>query len=496
MSPSNSLQNQLDFVKNQPIFDDFHKQIIESLEDYALFTMNNLLQITSWNSGAKNLFNYSEDEILGENVNILFTDLDIQNSVQQKETELALLSGRGVDERYHVRKDGSRFWASGLVFQLKDIHGEPIGFTKIMRNITARKEAEQRLFEAKNFAESVVETAKYPLVTLHNDLRINSASNHFLNFFEIDSTGAEGKNIFSIWDNAQLKELLIDIMPHHDSCDGIEITDEFNKHGKITFSVKARKIFWFQDYSEMIILSMEDITKEVHTKQQKDDFISVASHELKTPVTVIKLYTQILEKLTLSDIHSALRKPIFKIQEQADKLSQLLSTLLDLSQLQAGSLKLKLEHFELSSVIEETLEDFKSIRQTHNLKFNNKVSGSVCADKVRISQVIVNFIMNAIKYSPSIDTVYLDMYKSANEREFMVTIRDLGIEIPEEDRNLLFKRFSRTEQIKNYNIPGAGLGLFIASEIVHQHGGEIGFESKEHTGTEFFFTIPTNEENT
>lgn len=490
MSHSNSLQNQIDFANNAPNSDDFNKQIVESLEDYALFTMNNLLQITSWNSGAKNLFNYNEDEIIGENVKILFTDLDVESSVPQKEAEAALISGRGVDERYHVRKDGSKFWASGLVFPLRDHKGESIGFTKIMRNITARKEAEQRLFEAKNLAESVVETAEYPLVILHNDLKINSASNSFLSFFEIGQIEADGKDIFSIWSNSQLRELLQDIMPHHDSCDGIEITDDFVTHGKITFRVKARKIFWFKDYSEMIILSMEDITKEVHTIQKKDDFISVASHELKTPVTVIKLYTQILEKLTLSDANIALRKPIFKIQEQADKLSQLLSTLLDLSQLQAGSLKLKLENFELSTVIEETLEDFKLIQQTHKLEFNNKVKGSVHADKIRISQVLINFITNAIKYSPSKDTVYIDMYKNANEKEFMVTIRDLGIGILEEDKNLLFKRFSRTEQVKDYNIQGAGLGLFIASEIVHQHGGEIGFESEENQGTEFFFSIP------
>lgn len=492
MSSPNPVQNQLDFANNTPVSDEFHKQIVQSLEDYALFTMNNHLQITSWNSGAKNLFNYSEDEILGQTVNLLFTDLDVQNFAPKKEVEQALASGRGVDERYHVRKDGTKFWASGLVFPLKDQFGEVVGFTKIMRNITARKEAEQRLFEAKNFAESVVETANYPLVILHSDLRINSASDSFYKFFEVDRRDAEGQNIFSIWNNPQLKELLVDIIPHHDSCDGIEIAEDFEKRGEITLSVKARKIFWFKDYSEMIILSIEDITNEVHNIQQKDDFISVASHELKTPVTVIKLYTQILEKLTVSDTHISLRKPIFKIQEQADKLSQLLSTLLDLSQLQAGSLKLKLENFELRTAIEETLEDFKLIQQTHKLEFNCKADGSVYADKIRISQVLTNFLTNAIKYSPSNDTVFIDMYRNTDRKEFMVTIRDLGIGIPEEDRNLLFKRFSRTEQVKDYNIQGAGLGLFIASEIVRQHGGEIGFESEENQGTEFFFTIPAN----
>ena len=378
MRHSSPAQNQIDFVNNTTPSDDFRKQIIESLEDYAVFTINNALQITSWNSAAKNLFDYTEAEIIGENIKVLFTDADIKNSVPQQDVKLALNSESVADERYYVRKDGNLFYASSKLFPLKDSAGRIIGFTKM------------------------------------------------------------------IWD---------------------------------TSSTKAVN----QPFAE---------TKEVDNIRLQDEFINVASHELKTPITVIKLYAQILEKLILSDANLPLRKPVYKIQEQAEKISQLLSTLVDLSHLQAKTLKLKFEYFDLSTIIEKTLENFSLIQQAHKLKFTNKVIGRVFADKIRISQVLTNFITDAIKYSPSTDTIYIDMYKDRDGKKFMVTIRDSCVRVRDEDENTLFQRLSVNGHAADYSFKSAGLGLYIASEIVHQHGGEIGLQSEENKCTEFFFTIP------
>ena len=140
--PSNKVQDILD-DNHFRISEDFYKQVVESLEDYAVFTTDKTGDVSSWNKGAERLLGYSEKEILGTNSKIFFTVKDQEAKEPEKELENALLNSRAIDERYHVRKDGSVFWASGLVFPLLDTNKVHRGYTKIMRNLEERKQAER-----------------------------------------------------------------------------------------------------------------------------------------------------------------------------------------------------------------------------------------------------------------------------------------------------------------------------------------------------------------
>jgi PAS domain S-box-containing protein len=123
--------------------DDFFRQVLESLEDYAVFTTDKNGDVNSWNTGAEKVLGYAEREVIGRNAAIFFTPDDIIRKQHELELDTALNEGRAVDERYHVRKDNSYFWGSGLVFPLYDDNGRHHGFTKVMRNLRERKEAEQ-----------------------------------------------------------------------------------------------------------------------------------------------------------------------------------------------------------------------------------------------------------------------------------------------------------------------------------------------------------------
>jgi PAS domain S-box-containing protein len=137
-------------ITDKDIFDDsyfrmseeFFELVLNSLEDYAVFTTDKNGDVNSWNAGAEHVLGYNKSEALGANSCIFFTPEDIANNAHTKELEMAINEGRAIDERYHVRKDGSRFWGSGLVFPLHDEEGNHRGFTKIMRNLRERKMAE------------------------------------------------------------------------------------------------------------------------------------------------------------------------------------------------------------------------------------------------------------------------------------------------------------------------------------------------------------------
>lgn len=150
---------------------EFYTHVINSLEDYAVFTMDKELLINSWNSGAKNIFGYEEKEILGKPYYIMFTEEDIKNRIPEKETKTALKEGKSTSERWHLRKDKSRFYASGLVFLLNDPDGRHLGYVKVLRNITEKQKSEESI---KNYLEELKQLNSHKektLSVLSHDLR-------------------------------------------------------------------------------------------------------------------------------------------------------------------------------------------------------------------------------------------------------------------------------------------------------------------------------------
>jgi PAS domain S-box-containing protein len=484
----NQSKNPTTAISNFSYTEKFFNQVIESIEDYAVFTVDKIGHITSWNSGAANLFGYHAEEILGRDGYILYSPLDISNRIPEREMEKALSLGRAGNERYHIRKDRSLFWGSGLVFPLYDEENNHQGFTKVMRNLTARKEAEDKLLQARAFAQSIVETAQYPMVILNTDLTINTASNAFYQLFKISLEEAQGKEIFEVWDHPKLKKLLIDIMPHHDFFEEFEIEEEIEGFGTRILAIRARKLFWLEKHSELIKLSLEDITYKRILEHHKEAFISIASHEIKTPVTVIRAFAQMMERELNEYNIPSLRKAIAKINEQALKLTELSSDLLNITELEAGHFLLNMEELDLLSLLISTIEDLNQVHKNHQLILKEKRAAMVSADKTKIAEVLVNLINNAVKYSPEADRVIISLRKDSNE--VVVSIKDFGIGIPEEERPNIFKRFSRTSNVKEHHISGHGLGLYIAFEIIKHHGGRLWVESEENKGSEFFFSLP------
>src|SRR6476661_1328389 len=176
----------------------FFQHVIESLEDYVLFTMDTEGTINSWNTGAKNILQYETEEIIGQSGAIIFTPEDQQRKAHLIEIKTALDQGRAINERFHVRKDMSKFWGSGIVFPVYDQFQNHIGFTKVMRNLTERQDARQKAEDAKFYADSVISMAREPLLVLNADHTINTVNDCFLEQFGLHRREVERKSLFEI----------------------------------------------------------------------------------------------------------------------------------------------------------------------------------------------------------------------------------------------------------------------------------------------------------
>lgn len=222
-------------------------------------------------------------------------------------------------------------------------------------------------------------------------------------------------------------------------------------------------------------------------EQRKDEFISVASHELKTPITTIKGYTQILNKL-LKGKNKNLLAYTAKMEEQLNRLTKLVNDLLDVSKIQTGKLELQREKVKIDDLIKDVTRD---IQMTSNHQIIFKKNGRLpraWVDKYLISQVLINLISNAIKYSPKANKVFV---RSLLDEDIIISVQDFGIGISAKDKEKIFERFYQADTRIRQSFQGLGLGLYISYEIIKSHGGNMWVESVKGKGSTLSFSLPT-----
>lgn len=231
-----------------------------------------------------------------------------------------------------------------------------------------------------------------------------------------------------------------------------------------------------------------DITERKTLEARKDEFISIASHELKTPVATIKAYTQILGRLFSLRDDPEPTEYLAKLEFQVDRLTELINQLLDISRIQYGKLNLIKEKFNLVDLVKDIAKDMQNITQRHSIVVEGGYQGKILADKHRISQVLINLISNAIRYSPKADQVIIKIFSDQNN--VGVSVTDFGIGITPRDLSRLFERFFQAENRIRRSQGGLGLGLYLSKQIIKSHKGEIWAQSEKGKGSTFTFTLP------
>ncbi|WP_431291792.1 ATP-binding protein [Pedobacter sp. P26] len=233
-------------------------------------------------------------------------------------------------------------------------------------------------------------------------------------------------------------------------------------------------------------LDQEQILIGIKEEQQKNDFISMVSHELKTPLTSISAYLQLMQSRSLTDAFIA--NTLAKVQKQIRKMSTLISSFLNVSRLESGEIQLNLSYFDLNKLIHDLVEDLSLVYPTNQIDFKGGDSKLIYADKDKIGSVISNLISNAVKYSDQNSTVLIQ--SASRENEMNVSVTDHGIGIQAHDLEKIFYRFYRVESHQTKTISGFGIGLYLSAEIINLHNGKIWVESKYGEGSTFHFDIP------
>jgi len=367
---------------------ELYKLLVDSVQDYAIFFMDAGGYIQTWNKGAQKNKGYTADEIIGKHFSAFYLQKDKDSRKPERELEHARKHGTVEDEGWRLRKDGSKFWANVVITSLYDNDGTLIGFAKVTRDLTQRKEQEDELRKT----------------------------------------------------NELLKKQQLDLQLLNAS---------------------------------------------------KDDFISLASHQLRTPATGVKQYVGMLIEGFSGNLEKGQQSLLEKAYESNERQLRIISDLLKVAQVDAGKiipLKTVTDLDELvSSILAEQADTFKKRHQTINYQKPEKTVEATF-DSNLIRMVLENIINNASKYSHQNTTVSVTLID--NGKTVAINVKDEGVGILKADIPRLFEKFSRIDNDLSTQVGGSGLGLYWAKKIVDLHGGTITMTSLPGEGTTFSIELP------
>ncbi len=463
----------------------FHLAAIVESSDDAILSKDLQGIITSWNAAAERIYGYSAQEIIGQPVTRLFLP---ERQDEFREIMAHVKRGERVEhfETTRVRKDGTLLTVSVTVSPVKNTTGAIIGASSIARDITAQKRLEaksQRLFDSNLIGVFVSDFAG----------TFWEANDAFLNLLGYTRAELEAglleRDVITPPELRFLSQNALTAL-QQGGTPGVYEKEYIHKSGKhIPVLVAVTRIDQSTDTCIGFVL---DISERKELEQRKDEFIGMASHELKTPITSLKGFLSLLQRYLKSQGDEKALHYLARMGAQIDKIIKLINDLLDLSKMQSGQLIYREERFDLAAMVQEMVENVQETTQTHRLHCVELAHAEVFGDWDRLGQVVINLLNNAIKYSHHATTVLVRLVKEQDRAH--ISVQDFGIGIAQEYQQRIFERFYQVTDAEEKTYPGLGIGLYISCEIVKRHAGKMWVESEKGHGATFHFILPLVED--
>ncbi len=397
-----------------------------------------------------------------------------------------------------MKADGTMGWTFSRAIPILDDNGNILEWFGAASDVTERKRIEEALRISKDDAEQ--QKRIYEIVTSNTpdliyvfdlDYRFSYANPALLNMWGKTWDTAIGKSLlengYEPW-HAEMHEREIDhIIATRQVVRG-EVGFPHATQGRRVYDYILSPVINAQGEVQAIAGTTRDITDIKENEQRKNDFISMVSHELKTPLTSTISYVQVCQRKAEQNGDKMTADMLERAGKQLAKMTRMINGFLNVSRLESGKMQMDNKRFDLAGLVREVEEDALAAFTSHPITFAPTQEVWVNADREKIGQVFNNLISNAVKYSTAGTPIYISY--AVKNNQVQVSIKDEGIGISQEDLPLLFERYYRVKEAELNHIAGFGIGLYICSEIIKQHGGSIWAESEPGKGSTFYFTLP------
>jgi PAS domain S-box-containing protein len=490
--------------------------LVDGITDYAIFRLTPTGHVAGWNQGAERIKGYKQDEIIGRHFSCFYPPEDLASGFPEHELQTALLAGRCEEEGWRVRKDGSRFWANVVITPLKDESGTLRGFSKITRDITDRKAAEEQLHESEERHRMLFDNNPHPTWAYDREtlrfLAVNNAALRKYGYSTAEFLAMTVKDIRRSEDVPALLESVAHVKEGNENVsdwrhrlkDGSIIDVEITSYA-LNFSGRPAEVVVAVDISQkkrdeaektkfMDSLALANRQLELRNREVeqatklKSKFLASMSHELRTPLNAIVGFSGLLADGTAGEMNDKQNRFVTHIKDGAHHLLQLINDILDLSKIEAGQLEIRCEDFQVKDALPEVLSTIRPLAMAKNIEVHHDLAApySIYADRVRFKQILYNLLSNAVKFTPEGGQV--SVHYAEQGELICISVADTGIGIRAEDQEVIFEEFRQIDGDGAHE--GTGLGLAITKKLVEQQGGTIWLESEFGEGTRFSFTLP------
>ena len=539
---------------------DLHRLLIDSVLDYAIFALDPAGYILSWNAGAERVKGYSPDEAIGKHFSIFYPAHLVAEGFPDFELRTALKVGRFEDQGWRIRKDGTQFWANVIITALWNSAGDHVGFAKVTRDLTERREAEEELRASEERLRLLVDGVKdYALFMLDPSGHIatwNPGAERIKGYHATEIVGQHFSKFYPAADVAARKpdrELEIALAEGRYEEEGwrvrkdgslfwanVVITALRNRSGelvgyaKLTRDLTERRAAHEQalddarrvaaqeaaryvaearqsELSELADkLSRQTLELEVRTRESdeararadeanraKSQFLAAMSHELRTPLNAIGGYSDLLMMELSGPVTDAQREQLGRIKRSQQHLLGVINDILNFSRIEAGQLAYRFGAFALHDVIDDVLHMVAPQAQVKQLRFEGlelRTNVVAWADQAKVEQIVLNLMSNAVKFTPPGGTISLSCGVLDDNRA-VVTIRDTGCGIAEDQRQAIFEPFVQVGRTLSNMREGTGLGLAISRDLARAMRGDILVDSELGVGSTFTLTLPLREQH-
>jgi PAS domain S-box-containing protein len=481
--------------------------LVDTLGDHAIFMLDPDGRIATWNRGAEAINGYSAAEIIGQHFSRFYPRPAVIAGKCEHELAVAARTGRYEEEGWRIRKDGSRFWAGVVITALRDATGTLVGFGTVTRDLTERWHALETLRHSEERFRLIVEQVKdYAIFMLDAEGRVatwNAGAQRIKGYTADEIIGHHFSQFYPEPERRSGKteeELALAIRDGRFEEEGWRVRKDGSRFWASVVITALRDATGVlrgfakvtRDLTERRKLEEERLKAAVAEEgvRLRDEFLSIAAHELRTPLSSLLLQLESLgDRIAAVDDDAARR--LIRAIRSGERLSQLIESLLDVSRIATGKLELQRARFDLCAAVGDVVESMRAAADAarcplHLRRCEEAVVGSW--DRLRVDQVVTNLLANAFRYAAG-TAVEVEVRREGDTAS--IAVRDHGAGITEADRERIFRRFERGVSMRHYG--GMGLGLYLVQQIAQAHGGVAAADNMPDGGARVTVRIPLAE---